>query len=58
MQASTSRQTVPAPPLHADPIVARFLAAQAAVHVALESQRVAIDALRMLDSTHPAAGAL
>lgn len=46
--------TIPAPPVHVQPEVARFLAAQAAVHAALEAQREAITALKALDSSHPA----
>lgn len=55
VQAKGDRSpTIPAPPVHAHPDVARFLAAQAAVHAAIEAQRSAIQALRALDSSHPA----
>ena len=49
-----SPATIPAPPVHTDPHVARFLAAQAAVHAALAEQARCLAALRALDSQHPA----
>jgi hypothetical protein len=56
---NSTRPTTPAPsPISARPEVARFLAAQAAVNVALREQAKAIQALRELDSTFPMTVAL